>query len=110
MMRVEAAREGASVRLTFSGSDALDASNASALKRQALALIEGVADATVDLSQVEFVDSAGVGLLVALFKAMRLRGGRARYCRLQPGVRSVLEIIRLDQIFEIVEESAEPAL
>jgi anti-sigma B factor antagonist len=109
MMRIEAVRNGASVRLGFADGDALDAVNAPALKKDALALLEGASDVTVDLSRVEFVDSAGVGLLVALFKAMRLKGGRVRYSRLRPGVRSVLEIIRLDRIFEIVEEAAEPA-
>lgn len=107
MMRIEVARDGTSVRLTFAGGDALDAANADALKREALGHLDGATSATVDLRHVEFVDSAGVGLLVALFKAMRFRGGRARYCRLRPGVRSVLEIIRLDQILDIVDAAAE---
>jgi anti-anti-sigma regulatory factor len=42
---------------------------------------------------------------VGLFKHARGRGGRARFCGLTPGVRSVLELIQLDRIFEIYEDA-----
>lgn len=92
------------LRLGFSGVDAIDAVNAEAVKEEALTRVGDAAEFVVDLSGVEFVDSAGVGVLVALFKTARRNGGRARFCRVSAGVRSVLEIIRLDQIFEIYED------
>ena len=103
-MTVTAVRSEGLLRLSFSSVDALDAVNAEAIKEEALALVGSAAELVVDLAGVEFVDSAGVGVLVALFKTARRNGGRARFCRVSAGVRGVLEIIRLDQIFEIYED------
>ena len=103
-MSLRVSREGRLVRLSFAGCDAIDSVNAPAVKAEALARLGEATDVVIDLSSVEFIDSAGVGVLVALFKNARLRGGRARFCGLTPGVRGVLEIIRLDQIFEIFDD------
>jgi anti-anti-sigma factor len=110
-MRVQAVRDGAIVRLSVSDCDVIDNANAADVKAEALRLIEDAPDFVIDLAGVEFLDSAGVSLLVGLFKHARLRGGRARFCGLTPGVRSVLEILQLDRIFELqsdVDASPEP--
>ncbi len=104
-MRILAVREGAVVRLSLAGCDAIDSVNAPCVKAEALRLIGEARDVVVDLSGVAFLDSAGVGVLVGLFKNSRLRGGRARFCGLTPGVRSVLELIQLDKIFEIYDDA-----
>jgi len=103
-MNLSVQKDGRFVRLVFSDCDAIDHVNAVAVKAEALALLGDASAVAVDLSEVEFIDSAGIGVLVALFKNSRLKGGRARFCGLRPGVRSVLEIIRLDQIFEIYDD------
>jgi len=103
-MKIAAVRQGNSVRLSMSGCEAIDCANAVAVKAEALRLLGEAADVVVDLSGVEFLDSAGVGVLVGLFKNARQRGGRARFCGLTPGVRSVLELIQLDRIFEIYDD------
>ena len=105
-MTLRVVREGCMVRLGLTGCDAIDSVNAAALKAEALALLGDATDVVVDLTGIEFIDSAGVGVLVALFKNARMKGGRARFCGLTQGVRSVLEIIRLDQIFEIFDDVA----
>lgn len=104
-MNLHVTREGRVARLTLGGCDAIDCANASSVKAQALTLLGDASDIVVDLSAIEFIDSAGVGVLVGLFKHARLKGGRARFCGLRPGVRTVLEIIRLDQIFEIFDDA-----
>jgi anti-sigma B factor antagonist len=106
-MRVHVVREGRVMRLTVSGCDAIDSANAADVKSEALRLLGDVPDVVVDLTGVEFLDSAGVGVLVGLFKNSRLRGGRARFCGMSPGVRSVLELIQLDRIFEIYDDVEE---
>jgi len=103
-MRLQVVREGKVARLTVSGCEAIDNANAAEVKAEALRLLGDTPDVVVDLSGVEFLDSAGVGVLVGLFKNSRLHGGRARFCGLTPGVRSVLELIQLDRIFEIYED------
>jgi len=103
-MRIHLVREGTVVRLSFRGCDAIDSANAAEVKTEALRLLGDAPDVVVDLTGVDFLDSAGVGVLVGLFKHARLRGGRARFCGLTPGVRSVLELIQLDRIFEIYDD------
>jgi len=55
----------------------------------------------VDLSSVEFVDSSGLGALVAALKTLRLLkgGGDIRLANVQPSVVALLEIIRLHRVF-----------
>lgn len=103
-MKIEAVREGGAVRLSVRGCEAIDGANAALVKAEALRLLGDAPDVVVDLSGVEFLDSAGVGVLVGLFKHARLRGGRARFCGLTQGVRTVLELIQLDRIFEIYDD------
>ena len=103
-MKIQVTREGKILRLSVSNCEAIDSVNAAELKAEALRLLGDAPDVVVDLSGVEFLDSAGVGVLVGLFKNSRLHGGRARFCGLTPGVRSVLELIQLDRIFELYDD------
>jgi anti-sigma B factor antagonist len=100
-MKVERTDQGGIARLRLTGGDALDMAHAPDVKLSCLAAVEAGLDVILDLSEVDFVDSAGVGVLVSVFKRTRLRGRRAAFVGVRPGVRAVLAILRLDQIFEL---------
>jgi anti-sigma B factor antagonist len=55
----------------------------------------------IDLADVQFVDSSGLGALVSALKALKLvkGGGDIRLANVQPPVVALLEIIRLDRVF-----------
>ncbi len=55
----------------------------------------------VDLSQTSFVDSCGLGALVALHKTACSRSGSLRLLNPQAGVKQILDLTRLSRIFEI---------
>lgn len=55
----------------------------------------------VDLSEVPYMDSSGVASLVKLLARVRRGDIKLRLCGLNPRVRSVFEITRLDGVFEI---------
>jgi anti-sigma B factor antagonist len=61
------------------------------------------ADATLDLSDVTFLDSSGVAGLVALVKATRERDGAVSLVKPQPIVRKVLQITGVESWFTIVD-------
>lgn len=64
----------------------------------------------LDLHHVEFVDSAGLSVLVRCFKHVQSQAGRLFFAALRPPVRRVIELTRLDQAFEIraqVEEAVQ---
>jgi len=63
--------------------------------------VDGQKDIEMDLSQTTFIDSCGLGALVALHKVARSRGGRLRLLSPQPQVQQLLELTRMSQIFEV---------
>jgi len=61
----------------------------------------------IDMAGISYMDSSGVATLVEAMQAQR-KGQRAMVlCGLQPRVRSVFEISRLDSVFTIVDSRDE---
>lgn len=86
----------------------LDAHNSGELKTQMLSLFEqGKNNLLVDLQEVRFVDSSGLGALVSGFKNASARNGSLKLCGLQPQVKSMFELTRLHRVFEIFSGAAE---
>lgn len=54
----------------------------------------------IDLSQLQFIDSAGVGLMIRAHKTAGLQGIKLRFVRAQSAVRNVLQIARLESLLE----------
>jgi anti-anti-sigma factor len=65
--------------------------------------IEKYGDVVLQLDQVEFVDSSGLGALVRLVQAARAKGGDLKLSGLQPRIRKVLEMTSLLAQFETYE-------
>jgi anti-sigma B factor antagonist len=55
----------------------------------------------VDLAEVSFLDSSALAVLVRAVKRCRMRGGDVRLCRMQPSVRLIFELTRLDRAFDM---------
>lgn len=55
----------------------------------------------VDLKEVDFMDSAGLGALIAALKRVTERGGDMKLACLQKKPRMVFEITRAYKVFEI---------
>jgi anti-sigma B factor antagonist len=55
----------------------------------------------VDLSDVTYIDSAGLAALIEAMQKVEGYGGRFLLAGLQETVRSIFEISRLDQVFQI---------
>lgn len=65
------------------------------------------ANIVINMQSVIFMDSSGLSLLVVALKKARERQGDLRLCCLQQPVRMVLELTRLDKVFEIFATEAE---
>ena len=63
----------------------------------------------VDLSEVSYIDSAGLAALIEAMQKVEEYGGKFLLVGLQETVRSIFEISRLDQVFQIFPD-AEAAL
>ena len=60
-----------------------------------------VKELVVDLSEVSFVDSTGLGALIGRYKVMKLRGGSVRVVGAQESVYKVLEMAGLRKIMRL---------
>ncbi len=56
----------------------------------------------VDLESTSFVDSSGLGALIALHKTMEARHGSMRLIHPRQSVLQLLELTRMHRMFEIV--------
>ena len=89
--------------LQISGVKELSAANANTFRdwvRKNLA--ERHKNIEIDLEQTTFVDSCGLGAMVALHKTLCARNGRLRLLNAQPSVRQILELTRLNRILDVV--------
>jgi len=61
----------------------------------------------IDLSNVAYMDSSGVGSLVDIYRKVRSRGGKMALVGLTEAVRSLFEITKLDSFFSIYSTQQE---
>ena len=86
----------------------LDAHNSGELKIEMQKLFEeGNKNILVDLKDVRFIDSSGLGALVSGFKNAISHQGNLKLSSLQPQVKSMFELTRLHRVFEIFASSSE---
>lgn len=64
---------------------------------------EGTARLVIDLSAVPFVDSSGLGALVAVLKAVRRRGGELRLAAPSEQARKLLKLTTLERVLPIAD-------
>lgn len=64
-------------------------------------------DVVLQLEQVDFVDSSGLGALVRLVATARGKGGDIKLCGVQPRIRKTMEMTNLMAMFETYESEAE---
>lgn len=70
-------------------------------------LNEGKKKILLNLGNVSFIDSAGVGTLIASFTTARAAGGELKLNKLTQKFRETLQVTRLLTVFETYDEEAE---
>jgi anti-sigma B factor antagonist len=86
----------------------LDAHNSSDLKLEVQKLFEaGKLHLLIDMKDVRFIDSSGLGALVSGFKNATSAQGTLKLSSLQPQVKSMFELTRLHRVFEIFPTAAD---
>lgn len=86
----------------------LDFHTSPELRRELAQLLDRKASGIlVNLKQVSYIDSSGLATFVELFQKMKRYGGKLVLFHLNPGVRSVFEIAKLDSIFQLAGDERE---
>ena len=83
----------------------LDATCSGQLKDTVSAMInEQKKKILIDLSAVHFIDSSGLGMLVACLRSATKASGTLKITSLQKGPKKLFEVTRLDRVFEIFDD------
>jgi anti-sigma B factor antagonist len=61
----------------------------------------------IDLEKVDYLSSSGVAILVGLKRRMEARGGKIVFYHIQPIVRDLLGMTKLDKFFTLVEDQSQ---
>jgi anti-sigma B factor antagonist len=68
---------------------------------------QGRLNIVVNLREVTYVDSCGIGVLVAKYVSLRRKGGDLRFANATPKSRRLMEITKLVDIFRIFDSEAD---
>ena len=79
----------------------LDAGNAAEFKRDMAPVLSAHTKVVLDLSQVHFVDSSGLGAFISCLRQLHARGGDLKLSGMSPQVRAVFELVRMHKVFDI---------
>ena len=90
------------ITVLFIREDRFDANNSEEVKVEMRRLFEsGTTDLIIDLKDVHFIDSSGLGVLVSGYKSASLLHGSLKLSNLQSQVKSMFELTRLHRVFDI---------
>jgi anti-sigma B factor antagonist len=71
------------------------------------ALDDGNTKILIDLGGVDWINSTGLGILIAGHSTIKKAGGQMKLCRVSKRVDSILMVTRLNMIFENYEDEAQ---
>ncbi|PSN15042.1 sulfate transporter [filamentous cyanobacterium CCT1] len=83
----------------------LDSTKAEAFRQSVEDLLQSGADVIlVDLKNITFIDSSGLGTLVVLLKKIRGLNRTLCICSMNDQVKMLFELTSMDRVFEIYED------
>lgn len=68
---------------------------------------QGATTILVDLKEVTFMDSSGLGALVTALKTIRSIGGKLCVCSVNEQVKILFELTSMDRVFDIFRDQTE---
>lgn len=107
-VEIKSQKENGIVTVTLSG-QALDASNVQRFRAETAPLFDDEKNFVFVLHDLKFVDSSGIGALLSCLRRAHANGGDVKIAELQPNVRSLFELVRMNRLFEIFETRQDAA-
>ncbi|MFO0804199.1 MAG: STAS domain-containing protein [Gemmataceae bacterium] len=99
---------GSRLLIRFDGVSELDSANSDSIGLALQSAVESNPrpDVRVDLSNIHFLASMALSLLLRLDQVVRAFGGRLTLANIRPDVRKVFTVTRLDQVLAIDSPAA----
>lgn len=105
-LRIEGRQTGDVVVLVLTGQMLLDDGDLAFRKRIHDLIDQGLVRIVLDLGGVTYIDSSGVGMLVAKQKTLQQNGGDLKLLNLNRRAESLLGMLKLLIVFERFEDEA----
>ena len=99
-MTIQERRAGEVIILALRGRLVLDDGDALLRQRVDDLVARGQTKIVADLTDLDYVDSAGIGILIAKYLSVRRKGGDLKLLRLSSRTHHALEITHLLTVFE----------
>jgi anti-sigma B factor antagonist len=109
-LRITERRVGEVTILELSGDLVYDGGTRMLREAVTQAVANGPRACLLDLHSITYLDSGGVGSLIAMFRHVTRRGGQFKLMRLSACARRVLGIARLTAVFEIFDDERDALL
>ena len=87
--------------------DSLDASSAKLFKEGMVPVIDQHQRILLDLEDLQFVDSSGLGAMLSCLRAVHAKCGQMALCGMSKPVRTLFELVRMHRIFDIYPNRGE---
>jgi anti-sigma B factor antagonist len=105
-LNIEERRAGDVTILLLAGQMVLDDGDLAFGRRVRDLVDRGIVKVVLDLGGVTYIDSSGVGMLVAKLKSLREKGGDMRLLHLDRRAESLLGMLKLLVVFETFQDEA----
>ncbi len=69
-------------------------------------LLEGKKKIVLNLREINYVDTEGIGGLASVLTSVHKQGGELKFVSLTRNVHAVLNIMKLDKVFHVMEDEA----
>jgi anti-sigma B factor antagonist len=80
----------------------IDNAGGSQLRREVADLLEaGIEIILLDLANITFMDSSGLGALVAILQGVRTKNAKLYLCSLNDQLQIIMELTKMDKVFDI---------
>ncbi len=103
-MDLETRDDGSVTIITVAGDLVIGDAESQFKKTVTRLLEEGRVNLLVDLTGVGFLDSSGLGALVRALTNAQKEGGQTKLLNAGPQIRKLLQMTKLDSVFEIHED------
>ena len=81
--------------------ETLETENVSLFRQSIAPIMDQADDIVLDLSEVGFMDSTGLGAMLSCLRHMKAKAGTLRIAALTPEVRRLFDMVMMDRVFEI---------
>lgn len=88
--------------------NSITASSSSNFREKMVSLIhQGNKKFLLNLSQVEFIDSSGLGAIISILKILTVDAGKIAICKARNPVSNLFKMTRLNNVLNLFEEEKE---